>query len=198
MRVIFDNGTESNLLYRSFQKAMCVDETARQISNPDNGPIFNQSEPVVDSSEPETFSDTLSDDDIQSGTIYVLRSNSEDEFVKTHREIIHKIGVTGGSVAKRIANAKLDPTFLMADVEVISTYELSNINRVKFEGLIHRFLESAKLEIQIKDRFNHSIIPREWFLVPLYIIDEMIERFKNGSIVNCEYDKKTATIVQLS
>ena len=94
--------------------------------------------------------------------------------------VLHKIGVTGGSVEKRVANAKLDSTFLMADVEVIATYELYNINRTKLENLLHRFFEPAKLNIQITDRFGNPIFPREWFLVPLFIIDEVVEKIKDS------------------
>ena len=96
---------------------------------------------------------------------------------------------------KRLGNAKLDPTFLMADVEVIATYELSNINRARLENLIHRFFEPAKLDIEIKDRFGNPIIPREWFLVPLFVIDEAVEKIKDGSIVDFLYDAKAGQIV---
>ena len=87
-----------------------------------------------------------------------------------------------------------DPTFLMADVEVIATYELSNINRAKLENLIHRFFEPAKLNIEIKDRFGNPIIPREWFLVPLFVIDEAVEKIKDGSIVSFIYDAQAGKI----
>lgn len=182
MRVIYDNGTESNLLLRSLQRALYKDEAGRRITNPSAGPLF---------------ADSVEDGDIESGTIYVLRSNSEHPHIKQHRDVIHKIGVTGGGIEKRLANAKLDPTFLMADVEVIATYELSNINRTKLENLIHRFFEPAKLNIEIKDRFGNPIVPREWFLVPLFVIDEMIGKIKDGSVVNYQYDAQKQKIVAI-
>jgi len=179
LRVVYDNGTESNLLLRSLQRALYKDEAGRRISDPSAGPLF---------------SDAVEDGDMESGTIYVLRSKSDHPLIKEHRDVIHKIGVTGGDIEKRIANAKLDPTFLMADVEVVATYELSNINRTKLENLIHRFFEPARLNIEIKDRFGNPVVPREWFLVPLFIIDEVIEKVKNGTIVNCTYDVSTQAI----
>ena len=181
MRVIYDNGTESNLLLRSLQRALYKDEAGRRITNPSAGPLF---------------ADSVEDGDIESGTIYVLRSNSEHPHIKQHRDVIHKIGVTGGGIDKRIANAKLDPTFLMADVEVIATYELSNINRIKLENLIHRFFEPAKLNIEIKDRFGNPIVPREWFLVPLFVIDEAVEKIKDGTIVSYIYDAEAGKIAK--
>ena len=183
LRIIFDNKTESSMLRRSFQRALNKDEKSRRIINLPDLPLF---------------SDETMENDISSGAIYVLRSNSDCPQIKENREIIHKIGVTGGDIKKRIANAKEDPTFLMADVEVVALYELSNINRIKLENLLHRFFESARLDINIKDRFGKSIVPREWFLVPLFIIDEAVNKIKDGTIVNFYYDIKSGKIIERS
>ncbi len=180
LRVIYSNGTESDLLLRSLQRALYKDETSRLISEPSAGPLF--------SDEPQ-------DDDLASGTIYVLRSKSDHPAVAPHRDVLHKIGVTGGDVARRIANAKLDATFLMADVEIVATYELFNIKRSRLENLIHRIFDSARLDIEIKDRFGNPVVPREWFLVPRFVIDEAIAKIKDGTITGFVYDKKTAKLV---
>jgi len=179
LRAIYDNGTESDILMRSLQRALNKDERSRRITNPDAGPLF---------------SGIANDSDIESGTIYVLRSKSEHPKIKEHRDVLHKIGVTGGSVEKRIANASKDPTFLMADVEIVATYELYNINRTKLEKLIHRFFERAQLDIQIKDRFDQPVVPCEWFLVPLFVIDELVEKIKDGTISDYEYDVMNAKL----
>jgi hypothetical protein len=183
LRVIFDNGTESNLLMRSLQRALHKDEAGRRITDPAAGPLF---------------AGENADGDLVSGTIYVLRSKSDEPFVVAHRDVLHKIGVTGGDVKQRIANAKLDPTFLMADVEVIATYELYNINRTRLENLIHRIFDPARLNIEIKDRFGRAIVPREWFLVPLYVVDQAVERIKDGTITGYVYDPKSAALVKVS
>lgn len=180
LRVIYSNGTESNLLLRSLQRALYKDDTGRRISEPNAGPLF---------------ADNMSDDDQASGTIYVLRSLSDHPLVSKNRDLVHKIGVTGGNVKTRIANAKLDATFLLADVEIVTTYELFNINRTKLEQLIHRVFSPAKLDINIKDRFGNPVTPQEWFLVPVFIIDEAIDRIKDGSISNYVYDPKVAKLV---
>lgn len=187
LRVIYANGTESNLLLRSLQRALYKDETSRRISEPNAGPLFVREEPSPFSSEPQ-------EDDLASGTIYVLRSKSEHPVVAANREVLHKIGVTGGDVQKRIANAKLDATFLLADVEVVATYTLYNINRTKLENLIHRIFEPARLNIEIKDRFGNPVTPREWFLVPRFVIDEAVERIQNGTITDCVYDPLKAEL----
>jgi hypothetical protein len=185
LRVIYDNGTESNPLARSFQRSLYPDKenAGRIITNPDAGPLFAEEQ------------DT---DDLASGTIYVLRSKSDNPIVAANREVLHKIGVTGGKIGTRLGNASLDPTFLLADVEVIATYVLYNVNRVKLENLIHRVFDPAQLDIEIKDRFGNPVKPREWFLVPLFVIDEVVKRIKDGSIIQFVYDPTAAKLVKIA
>jgi hypothetical protein len=102
----------------------------------------------------------------------VLRSKSDNPVVAANRDVLRKIGVTGGKVETRIANAKFDPTFLMADVEIVATYALYNITRTKLENVIHRIFGPAQLNIEIKDRFGQPVIPREWFPVPLFVVEQ--------------------------
>jgi hypothetical protein len=179
LRVIYDNGTESNLLLRSLQKALYKDETGRRLTDPDLGPLFG------DSTEPE---------DIESGTIYVLRSLSEHPFVAQNRELIHKIGVTGGSVEQRITGADKDATYLLAAVEVVASYRLHNLNRMKLENLFHRLFGAAQIDLTIEDRFGNPVKPKEWFLVPLQAIDEAVQRIRDGSITDWLYNPVSAKL----
>jgi hypothetical protein len=181
LRVIYSNGTQSNLLRRSLQRALYKDEAGRRITEPIAGPLF------AGDSE---------DGDLASGTIYVLRSKSDHPVVAANRDVLHKIGVTGGDVKTRIANAKHDATYLLAEVEIIATYVLYNINRTRLENLIHRFFDPARLDIEIKDRFGHPVVPREWFLVPLFVVDQVVERIKDGTITTYRYDPIQATLVR--
>ena len=181
LRVIFDNGTESNMLMRSLQRALNKDDAGRRITEATAGPLF---------------SDAAGEGDEASGTIYVLRSQSDHAMVAQNRELVHKIGVTNMSVKQRIAGAHLQPTFLMAGVDVVATYELYNISRTKLENLIHRIFDPARLEIEIADRFGRPVVPREWFLVPLFVVDEAVEKIGDGTIANFVYDPKQAKLVE--
>jgi hypothetical protein len=186
LRVIFDNGTESNLLLRSLQRALYKDDRNRRILSPGAAESDAEAAPL--------FAGELSENDTQSGTIYVARSLSAHPFVAAHRDLIHKIGVTGGAVASRVANARKDPTFLLADVEVLAEYKLANINRKALETLLHKFFGSARLDLELKDRFGSQVEPREWFLVPLAVIDEAIQKIKDGTVDGLHYDPKTARL----
>lgn len=183
LRVVFDNGTESNMLMRSLQRALNKDDAGRRITEPVAGPLFT---------------DQPQEGDEASGTIYVLRSKSDHPMVAAHRELVHKIGVTSNDVKQRIAGARLQPTFLLADVEVVATYELFNINRSRLENLIHRIFEPAKFDVEILDRFGRPVVPREWFMVPLFVIDEAVERIKDRTIVDYRYDPASAKLIKQS
>jgi T5orf172 domain len=183
LRVIFDNHTESNLLLRSLSRSLYPDgntPVGRRLIRKDDGPLFGGA------AEP---------DDIESGTIYVLRSLSNHPFVAEHRELIHKIGVTGGKVETRIAGAEMDTTYLLADVAVAATYKLHNVNRIRLENIFHKLFGAVQLDLTIEDRFGHPVKPREWFLVPLHVIDEAVQRILDGSITDVVYDPATARLV---
>jgi T5orf172 domain len=182
LRVIYDNETESNVLARSLQKALYRDGAGRRITNPAAGPLFG---------------DEASSEDLESGTIYVLRSRSELPEIAAHRELIHKIGVTGGSVEARIAQASQDPTYLLAGVDVVATYKLFNINRARLENIFHRLFGAARLDLTIVDRFGNPVKPKEWFLIPLQVIDEAVDRIRDGSITDYSYDPQSARLVQV-
>lgn len=182
LRVVYANGTESDLLGRSLMRALNRDKTSRRIVEPRLEPLF---------------SDIEEEGDLATGNIYVLRSKSEHPFIVEHRSVVHKIGVTGGDVKARIANATKDATYLLADVDVVATFKLANINAKRLEALIHKFFANARLVLSLKDRFGFDVESKEWFLVPLPVIEEAIDRIADGTIGNFRYDSENAQIVQV-
>lgn len=178
LRVIYSNATESNLLLRSLQRALYKDEAGRRITEPEAGPLF---------------SGMAEDGDLESGTIYVLRSKSDHPTIAEHRDLIHKIGVTGGTIEARIANAAKEATYLFAGVDVVASYTLFNINRAKLESLIHRVFAAAQVDLTVQ--VGSPVKPREWFLVPLQVINEAVDRIRDGSIIGYVYDPNQAALV---
>lgn len=179
LRVIYDNKTESNILLRSFQRALYKDDNGRRISDPEAGPLF---------------SDLVEEGDTLSGTIYIARTKSDDPTLKDMKDVLHKIGVTKGKADNRIKTAKDDPTFLLAEAELVAFYELYNIDRFKLEHLLQHFFSEARLDVKIADRFGKKVQPREWFVVPFPAIEEAIQRLMDGSILNYVYDLKSAEL----
>jgi hypothetical protein len=181
LRVIYSNGTESDLLLRSLQRALYKDDAGRRITEPVAGPLF--------ASEAE-------DGEVEAGTIYVLRSESDHPFVVENRGLVHKIGVTGGSVEARVAGADKSATYLLAGIEVVATYKVFSVNPRQLEALIHRIFAPALLDLNLQDRFGKPVKPREWFLVPLDAIDDAVQRIRDGSIVNYRYDPAAGRLVE--
>jgi hypothetical protein len=194
LRVIYANGTESDLLLRSLQRALYKDDAGRRITKPDAGPLF-----VAEEAAPSpVFSSEAEDSETEDGTIYVLRSLSAQPFVAEHRQVFHKIGVTGGDVATRIAGANKSPTYLLADVEVVATYKVYGVQCRRLEALIHKVFAPALFDLSIPDRFGNEVKPREWFLVPLPAIDAAVQRIRDGSIVDYQYDPTAGQLVNRS
>ena len=181
LRVIFDNGTESGMLMRSLQRQLNEDEAGRRITDPAPGPLF---------------ADKAEDGEAESGTIYVLRSKSDHPVVAEHRQVMHKIGVTSGSVETRISGAEKSSTYLLAGVEVVATYKVYGVNCQKLETLIHKVFASAQISFVMQDRFGHTVKPREWFLVPLNVIDDAVQMIRDRSILEYWYDPKGASLVR--
>jgi hypothetical protein len=180
LRVIFDNGTESGMLMRSLQRQLNEDDAGRRITDPAPGPLF---------------ADKAEDGEAETGTIYVLCSKSNHPVVTEHRQVMHKIGVTSGSVEARIAGAEKSSTYLLAGVKVVATYKVYGVNCQKLESLIHKVFSAAQLNLSIPDRFGNVVKPREWFLVPLGAIDEAVERIRDRSILSYRYDPTAGRLV---
>lgn len=183
LRVVFDNHTEADLLLRSLSRSLYPDgdtPVGRRLLKVDAGPLF---------------AGTTELDDIEVGSIYVLRSLSDHPFIAEHRELIHKIGVTGGKIETRIAGAQNDATYLLASVDIVAEYRLHNLNRTKLEGIFHKLFAAVQLDIVLQDRFGQPVKPREWFVVPLSVIDEAVERIKDGTITQYEYDPELARLI---
>lgn len=181
-RIIFENGTLSNMLYRSLSKTL-YNGNGKMITN------------TYDKNERDLFvnSGLVKEEDVQSGCIYVLKTKStRKEFAGIND--LYKIGFASGSVDHRIKNAKNEATYLFADVKKIATYKVYNRNVDKLEGLLHRFFANACLDIDLFNEKGQRLNPREWFVVPFEVIEETIQLILNENIVNYEYDTETKRI----
>lgn len=175
--LVFENGTESNMRYRSLCKRLF--ETGKHVSNTIEEKMkkFNN----------------IQDEDKPTGYIYVLQSKSRDERIRSIRNL-YKIGFCTTTVAERIKNASMDPTYLMAPVKIVAEFKTYNMNTQKFEDLLHRFLGSCQISIDVFDNDGSRHTPREWFQVPYEIVEQAIKLIVTGEVVNYRYDRETKTI----
>lgn len=179
---IFENGTISNMLFRSLGKA--IQKNGKIVTNTDEG-IYNQLQGNFNS---------VKEKDVQSGWIYVLKSKSKNPEIQD-LENLYKIGFSKNPVQERIKNASKEATYLFADVEVVASYNCYSLNVQSFENLLHRFFAKVCLNVDLYDELGNRYVPREWFVVPLRIIDEVIQLLLNGNIVNYRYDYSNRKVV---
>lgn len=170
------------MLYRSIGKQLL-----------ENGHLVTKTE-VETAKELFDNVNSVNEEDLDTGWIYILKSKS------THKEIsslnnLYKIGYSTVPVPERIKNASKEPTYLMAEVDIIASYKTYNLNAQKFEQLIHRFFAEVCLNVDINDDKGRRITPREWFVVPLPIIDKVIQLILSGDILDYKYDIINQAIV---
>lgn len=180
LRVIYENGTESNLLLRSLNRALYKDETGRKV--------------IQDAKTVEDRLQGLSHKDKRSGLIYIVTTKSDHPKLAEIPHL-HKIGYTELTVEQRTKNALDDVTFLEAPVKVLTTFECFNLNPQKFESLIHGFLHAQRLNITLTSKSGKTYRPREWFSVPLDTAREVAKRIIDGSIVKYRMDNTTGRIL---
>ncbi len=178
-RCVFDNGTESDMLFRSLVKAMQIDG-------------FEISDPIKESAELEQISE-----DVLNGYIYILKSKSSDYNINQFPHL-YKIGYTTTSVTNRIKNARKEATYLFADVEVVATYRCLNIRSSSIENLIHIFFQEVRVEFEIYDSNGTKFNPLEWFSVPFDIISQAITIITNDNIEEYYFDKVVKQIIKRS
>ena len=179
---IFENGTVSNLLFRSLAKA--IQKNGKLITQP------------IDDIEIDLAinSGMVKEEDLQSGWIYILKSKSENPEIKNIKNL-YKIGFSKVPVETRIKNASKEATYLYSDVEIIAKYSCYNMNTQSFESLLHRLFAAVCLDIDLYDADGKRFIPREWFVVHIDILNEAIELFISGGIVNYRFDSRKNELV---
>lgn len=176
-RVIYENGSEADIKFRTITKNLSVDGYS----------IIDCSD--MSSEELEKHF-TLNEKDVASGTIYVLRSKSTRPEIAATKDL-YKIGFTVTSVESRTANAKNEPTYLCAEVEVVATWKVYNVKSSTFEALIHKLFAAVQLQVLID---GHR--PKEWFVVPFNVIEEAVTAIISGKPI--EYNPQLHLIICLS
>ena len=177
-RCIFDNGTESTMLFRSLTNAMRIDGFG-----------------ISDIQLNDDGTPKIEPDDVQNGYIYVLRSLSRNPKIRQIRNL-YKIGYCSGDVTTRIQRAAKEPTYLMSDVEVLLTARCYNLDVAYLEANIHRFFGGCNLQLEIRDDQGIKHYPREWFIVPLSVVEDAIQLIVKKEIEHYRYDPGVKMIIR--
>lgn len=178
LRVIYENGMESDLLLRSLFSAMY-----------ENGCLISEQ-------DEDTLKDMVAgEEDVETGIIYVLKSKSDNPQIQAIPNL-YKIGVSTQRLEERIANAEHEPTYLMAKVEPIIHFACYDLNVTKMENLIHRVFADAQVVLDVTDADGRVCHPREWFSVPISVIQQAVQMILNGNIVHFRYDREKMCMVE--
>lgn len=162
LRVIYSNGTESNLLLWSLGKSLYEDPNGKQ--------IIRGVESIYEQFNVENAPDGAT----KTGEIYFLKSLSDRPEIKAIPNLM-KIGVTAGSTYKRIENADTEKTYLEAPVEVLKILPCYNLNAPNLEKIIQNKLHTKRKHIRITSPDGGVYTATEWFDVTL---DEAIQAVK--------------------
>src|ERR1035437_7463008 len=181
-KLIFENGTESNMLFRSLGKGLFQNGQGVTFTNAEMNTQF------------ENNYNNISSEDKESGFIYILKSKSDKSEIKDIKHL-YKIGFSTTTVEERIKNAAQEPTYLMAEVRIIMTYKCFNMNTHKLELLLHNFFGSSCLNVDVFDALGNRHTPREWFIAPLDIIEQAVQLIISGEIVKYKYDGEKEEIL---
>lgn len=158
--VVFENGTQSDLLLRSLEKAIISDGyylEARESSELDEALSF--------------------------GFLYVVESAREIDDLKG----ASKIGFTRSSVEKRLAKAKTESAYLFGEVNVAATYRCIGFDPAVLESMLHAFFSEARLDIEINLGSGNSLAPKEWFRVSTEEISRAVFLAIDSELQNYEY-----------
>lgn len=180
-RCIYENGTESDILLQTLRKNVMT-----------NGFAVTG---LADTADGFFHADDICEEDMVSGYLYVLKSLSDNPVIAAEKDL-YKIGFTTSTVEERIANAEHEPTYLMAPARIVETFKIVNMNSHKFESLVHQVFEAANYHVQITDSKGALHTPTEWYVVPLEIIEIVVEKIMDGSIVNYTYNAEQQCLEQ--
>lgn len=173
-RCIYENGTESDILLQTLRKNVVGDGYAISELQEEVESLFFSNKDIAT-------------EDKVTGYVYVLSSLSQDPAVKDEKNL-YKIGFTTNTVEQRVTNAENDPTYLMAPVKIVATYKVVNLNSQKFEDLVHQLLMNVQYQVVVYDEKGIAHQPQEWFIVPLPVVDVIIKKIMDGTIVGYTYN----------
>ena len=185
LRVVFENGIETNILKRSLSRALYKDPNGRR--------VLLSEEAFYEKAQGITHKDKAT------GCIYVLASETKSPVLANlkHQGRLVKIGYSTQSVEERIKGAEDDPTYLEAPVRILAVLDCYNLNPQKVEHLIHAFLSKQRINMTLISSKGKPYRPTEWFAVDRETAVAVAEHIVAGDIMNYRMDNTTGRIKKI-
>ena len=195
LRLIFANGTESNMLIRSLASAQYrhdADSYQLVITAPEwqNLDLLSG------------FADTPTHDmaNLQNqngrkltGIVYVAKlKKPRIELAKYSN--LHKIGFSKNRGELRAKSSQMDATFLFSEVDIIAEWALYDSNPQQVEYRLHQFFHNQRLNMTLKVG-SQEYKPNEWFDVDIVNIEKALQLIFQGKINQYQFDSASKTVL---
>ena len=217
IKVVYENGTQSEPLNTSFIEIINKDEQGSLITfeTPLGKAFLDSVEALMEKTSKGWESGTVSGESTGagaatstgaassepsevSGYLYILRSLSTNSVLHRfmqNRDLV-KIGFSTTTVDERIENAAHEPTYLCAPVDVIRVYRCHDIDPHKFEQAVHMILGTQRLNVTLTDSSGKKYRPREWFTVSAQTACEVADHILDGTIMQYRIDPVMGRLVK--
>lgn len=182
LRLIFSNGTESNMLTHSLATAQYKYENSYQL-------IITDADWINDE-----LTKNFGDDRQLTGVIYVAKLTETPSSLR-HYNHLHKIGFSTLTGEARTKHSSKDTAFLQQPVEIIAEWQIYDANARSVENVLHAFFYDQRVKVSLRAVDDKTYKATEWFDVPLDEIEKAINLVIKGDIKNYRMDGAAGRIL---
>lgn len=195
LRLIFANGTESNMLIRSLASAQYRHDTDsyQVVINAPEWQNLDLLSGFADTPTHDMANLKNQKDKNLTGIIYVAKlKKPRIELAKYSN--LHKIGFSKNRGELRAKSSQMDATFLFSEVDIIAEWALYNSNPQQVEYRLHQFFHQQRLNMTLKIG-SQEYKPNEWFDVDIVNIEKALQLIFQGKINEYQFDSASKTVL---
>lgn len=195
LRLIFANGTESNMLIRSLASAQYRHDadSYQVVINAPEWQNLNLLSGFADTPTHDMANLKNQKDKNLTGIIYVAKlKKPRIELAKYSN--LHKIGFSKNRGELRAKSSQMDATFLFSEVDIIAEWTLYNSNPQQVEYRLHQFFHQQRLNMTLKIG-SQEYKPNEWFDVDIVNIEKALQLIFQGKINEYQFDSVSKTVL---
>ena len=195
LRLIFANGTESNMLIRSLASAQYRHDadSYQVVINAPEWQNLDLLSGFADTSTHDMANLKNQKDKNLTGIIYVAKLKKPRVEVAKYRNL-HKIGFSKNRGELRAKSSQMDATFLFSEVDIIAEWALYDSNPQQVEYRLHQFFHNQRLNMTLKVG-SQEYKPNEWFDVDIVNIEKALQLIFQGKINQYQFDSASKTVL---